>query len=166
VGSYSIPIHVKSDSGAELDSLNLTATITGSYGISLNLSTYLTSTTSGGDTSFTAAVTNSGYSTLTGVTLEVTLPESDWDYTVSPVQVGTLGPKESVSFTVEVSTPSSTVSGDYMVTVEGSSDQTSSSASQVRVTISTSTSWGIYGIGIAALFIVILVLVFKKFKRR
>jgi uncharacterized membrane protein len=166
VGSYSIPIHVKSDSGAELDSLNLTTTITGSYEVSLSLSTYLTSATSGGTTSFTATVTNSGFSTLTDVALDITLPESDWEYTVSPVQVGTLGSKESVSFNIVVTTPSSTVSGDYMVTVAGSSGQTNSSASQVRVTISTSTSWGLYGVGIAVVFIVILVLVFKKFKRR
>jgi uncharacterized membrane protein len=166
VGSYVIPVQVKSENGAILDELNLTTTITGSYDISLTLSTYLTSTNSGGTASFTATVTNSGYSTLTGVVVDITLPETDWDSTVAPVQVGTLGPKESASYTVSVKTTDNTVSGDYMVTATGSSDQVSSDSSQVRVTVSTSTSWGIYGVGIAAVFIVALVLVFRKFKRR
>ena len=166
VGSYLIPVQVKSENGAILDELNLTTTITGSYDISLTLSTYLTSTNSGGTASFTATVTNSGYSTLTGVVVDITLPESDWTSTITPVQVGTLGPKESASFTVSVKTTDNTVSGDYMVTAQGSSDQASSDSSQVRVTVSTSTSWGIYGVGIAAVFIVALVLVFRKFKRR
>ncbi len=166
VGSYVIPVQVKSESGVVLDDLNLTTTVTGSYAVSLTLSTYLTSTNSGGTTTFTATVTNSGYSTLTGVTVVTTLPETDWSSTGTPVQVGTLGPKESASFTINVKTTDNTVSGDYMVTAKASSDQVSSDSSQVRVTVSTSTSWGIYGVGIAAVFIVALVLVFRKFKRR
>jgi uncharacterized membrane protein len=146
--------------------LNLTTTVTGSYDISLALSTYLASTTSGGTTTFTATITNSGYSTLTGVVADITLPEDTWSDTITPVQVGTLGPKESVTFNVAVTTTETTVSGDYMVTIAASSDQVSSDSPQVRVTVSTSTSWGIYGVVIAIIFVIALVVVFKKFKRR
>ncbi len=166
VGSYVIPVQVKSESGVVLDELNLTTTVTGSYDMTLGLSTYLTTATSGGTATFTATVTNSGYSTLTGVVADITLPESAWSNAVTPVQVGTLNPKESATFTVVVTTTDTTVSGDYMVTVTGSSDQVSSDSSQVRVTVSTSTSWGIYGVVIAVIFIIALILVFRKFKRR
>ena len=166
VGSYVIPIQVKSENGAILDELNLTTTVTGSYAITLTLSTYMTSTTSGGTTTFTATITNSGYSTLTGVVADITLPETTWSDTVTPVQVGTLGPKETAMFTVTVTTTDTTVSGDYMITATASSDQASSDSSQVRLTVSTSTSWGIYGVVIAVVFIIALVIVFKKFKRR
>jgi uncharacterized membrane protein len=166
VGSYVIRIQVKSENGAVLDELNLTTTVTGSYDITLTLSTYMTSTTSGGASTFTATITNSGYSTLTGVVADITLPEDTWSDAVTPVQVGTLGPKETAMFTVTVTTTDTTVSGDYMVTVTASSDQVSSDSSQVRITVSTSTSWGIYGVVIAVVFILALVIVFKKFKRR
>jgi uncharacterized repeat protein (TIGR01451 family) len=166
VGSYVIPVQVKSESGVVLDELNLTTTVTGSYGMTLGLSTYLTTATSGGTATFTATVTNSGYSPLTGVVADITLPVSAWSDAVTPVQVGTLSPKESVTFTVVVTTTDTTVSGDYLVTVAGSSDQVSSDSSQVRVTVSTSTSWGIYGIVIAVILIIALILVFRKFKRR
>jgi uncharacterized repeat protein (TIGR01451 family) len=166
VGSYVIPVQVKSESGVVLDELNLTTTVTGSYDLTLGLSTYLTTATSGGTATFTATVTNSGYSPLTGVVADITLPVSAWSDAVTPVQVGTLSPKESVTFTVVVTTTDTTVSGDYLVTVAGSSDQVSSDSSQVRVTVSTSTSWGIYGIVIAVILIIALILVFRKFKRR
>ncbi|MFB3889820.1 MAG: NEW3 domain-containing protein [Candidatus Bathyarchaeia archaeon] len=166
IGNYTIPVQVMSENGEVLTAIDLKTTIVGAYDLSLSLSTYLTSMDSGGSTSFTATVSNTGYSTITGVVLEATMPESDWEYTVAPVQVGTLGPKESATFTVTVKTPDSTVQGDYMVTLQASSDQASSDSMQVRVTVSTSTSWGIYGVGVAVTFVVVLVLVFRKFKRR
>jgi len=165
VGSYNIPIQVKSETGAVLAELNLTTTVTGSYSLSLYPSTYAMAATSGQSASFTATVTNTGYTTLTDIVVNVTLPE-DWTYTISPPQVDHLGPRESATFNVNVKIPDNTVAGDYMVNVMGSCSQTQSSQSQVRFTVSASTSWGIYGIVIAIVFIVALVLVFRKFRRR
>ena len=77
-----------------------------------------------------------------------------------------LKPGESCTFDVVVDTPEGTVSGDYMVTMLASSDQSESTQSQVRVTVSASTEWGIYGLAVAVILIAVLVLVFRKFKRR
>jgi uncharacterized membrane protein len=163
--TYDIPVQIKSESGVVLAETDLKATIVGTYGLSLRLSTLLTSTTSGGSTSFTAAVTNTGFSYVTAVSLDIDA-EDDWDVTISPAQVDLLRPQESVTFNVMVDTPEGTVAGDYMVTLAGVSDQVNSDQTQVRVTVTTSTSWGLYGLGLAVVLIVVLVLVFKKFKRR
>jgi uncharacterized membrane protein len=166
VGSYTIPVQVESSTGEVFDAMNLTTTITGSYNMTMTPSTYLVSTNIGGTTSWTTTVTNTGYSPLTDVVLEVTSPVSNWNTTVTPALVNTLGPLQSATFNVAVTVSSNTVSGDYLVTIQGSSDQVSSASTQVRVTANTPTSYGIYIIIIAIIFVVILVLVFRKFKRR
>jgi uncharacterized membrane protein len=166
VGTYTIPVQVESSTGEVFDTMNLTTTVTGSYNMTMTPSTYLVSTNIGGTTSWTATVTNTGYSPLTDVVLDVTSPVSDWNTTVTPVLVSTLGPLQSATFNVAVTVSSDTVSGDYLVTIQGSSNQVSSASTQVRVTANTPTSYGIYIIIIAIVFVVILVLVFRKFKRR
>ena len=125
----------------------------------------MTSTTTGDSASFTAKVTNTGFTSVTGIGLNVAAPE-DWELSINPIQVDMLKPQESFSFNVVAKTPENTVAGDYMITLTGSSDQVNSDQVQVRVTVATSTSWGLYGVGLAAVFIVALVLVFVKFKRR
>ncbi len=166
LGTYTFPVQVKSESGNVLAETNLTTTVTGSYALSLSPSVYQASANSGESTSFTVNVFNTGFTPVSGVMVNVTLPDQSWSSTVTPVQAVQLGPQESATFNVVVKTGENTVSGDYMVTAKGSSDQVSSDSSQVRVTVSTSTSWGIYGVAIAAVFIVALVLVFRKIKRR
>lgn len=163
--TYDIPVQIKSESGVVFAEIDLKATITGSYELHLSLSTLLTSTTSGDSASFTATVTNTGFSSLSVIGLDVEVEEG-WDVKISPTQVDLLRPQESFSFNVVVDTPEDTVSGDYLVTLTGLSDQVDSSPMQVRVTVNTPTEWGIYGFGIAIIIIIALVLVFKKFKRR
>jgi uncharacterized membrane protein len=163
--TYNISVQVKSETGAVLAETELKATIIGSYDLQLSMSTLLTSTTSGDSTSFTATVINTGFSSLTVVGLDIEAEEG-WDVEISPAQLDLLRPQESFSFRVVIDTPKDTVSGDYLVTLTGLSDQVDSSPMQVRVTVNTSTEWGIYGFGIAIIIIIALVLVFKKFKRR
>ena len=165
IGAYTIPVRVKSEEGTIYAEMELKATIVGSYDLGLDLSTLLTSVASGSSTSFTARVTNTGQTSVTGIGLEVSVPE-DWEFSISPVRLDLLGSRESFTFDVVVETPGNTVAGDYMVTLVGSSDQVESDQVQVRITVATPTEWGLYGVGVAVLFIVVLVLVFMKFKRR
>jgi len=165
LGTYDMPVQIKSETGAVLAEIDLKATITGSYDLRLSMSTLLTSTTSGDSTSFTATVTNTGFSTLSVIGLDIEV-EDGWDVEISPTQLDLLRPQESFSFKVTIYTPKDTVSGDYLVTLTGLSDQVDSNPTQVRVTVNTPTSWGIYGFGIAIIIIIALVLVFRKFKRR
>ena len=52
--------------------------------------------------------------------------EDGWDVTISPSQVDLLKPQQSYTFDVVMETPTDTVSGDYLVTLTGISDQTES----------------------------------------
>jgi len=136
-----------------------------SYALGLESSTLSTSATTGGSTTFTAKITNTGNSTVTGVSVRVGTP-TGWESSISPVQVVSLNPKESSTFTIVVKTPGDAVAGDYMVTLTGSSDQVKSDSVQVRVTATTPTSWGLIGVGMAAVMVIALFMIFRRFRRR
>ncbi|PVX25878.1 MAG: hypothetical protein CW691_03190 [Candidatus Bathyarchaeum sp.] len=165
LGTYNITVQVKSESGVVLSEVELKATIIGSFDMQLILSTLLTTTTSGETATFTATVRNTGFSTLSVIGLEFEA-ENGWDVEISPAQVDILRPQETCQFTVTIDTPKDTIAGDYLVGFNAFSDQAESDTMQVRVTVNTSTEWGIYGFGLAAIIIIVLVLVFRKFKRR
>jgi uncharacterized membrane protein len=164
-GIYVIPVQVISENGTIYANMELKTSIVGSYSLGIEPSTYLTSITAGGSTSFTVEVTNTGQSSVMGVNLNVEVP-TDWDSSITPTNVEVLGASQSSTFSVVITAPADAVTGDYMVTLTGLSDEVESSQVQVRFTVATSTEWGLYGIGVAAIFIVALVLVFLKFKRR
>ncbi|PVX26364.1 MAG: hypothetical protein CW716_06155 [Candidatus Bathyarchaeum sp.] len=164
--TFTFPVQIKSESGVVLAQANLTTTVVGSYNLGVSLSTYMATASSGETASFSATLTNTGYTTLTDIGMNITLPADGWSVKISPVHVDALKSRESATFNIEVTTPENTVAGDYMVSVKGESSQMGSGITQVRVTVSASTSWGIYGIAIAGIFIFLLVGVFWKFKRR
>jgi len=165
IGTYTIPVRIRSEEGVIYAEMNLKATIIGSYELSLEPSTLLTSVTAGGSITFTAKITNIGHTAVTGVSLNLDIPE-EWDSSITPPQIELLKPREAYTFTAVISTPEDTVAGDYLITLTGLSDQVQSDQVQVRITVTAPTSWGLIGIGVAAAMIVALVLVFIKFKRR
>ncbi len=165
IGSYTILVRVESGDGVIYTRLELVTTISGSYDLSLATSTLLTSATVGGSTTFTATLSNTGQTTITGLRPSVDVPD-EWEASVSPTQVESIKSRESYTFTIVVNTPADTVAGDYLLTVKGLSDQIESDEVQVRVETTASTSWGLVGIGIAAVAIMAMIIVFKSFRRR
>lgn len=164
-GDYILVIRAESAEGALSEEIELKATVVGSHDVELELSTLYTTITIGDSVEFTVEVTNIGNSPVTSLYLDIAVP-GGWDVTSTPSQVASLDPKESTKFTVVTETPSDTVAGDYIVTVQALSDQAESEEADLRVTAKASTSWGFIGIGMALVVIVGLVIAFTKFKRR
>jgi uncharacterized membrane protein len=166
VGNYTVTIIGESEEGLLYGAIDLKARVVGSYSLNVETSTLFDRVDSGGSTSITITVTNTGESTLSSVRLEVS-PLGDWELSYTPAQVSSLDPKESATFTLTIDVPTDTVVGDYLIDIGSRSDQvTSDDTVQVRVTVETPTSWGLIGIGIAIAVIVVLILVFRKFSRR
>jgi uncharacterized membrane protein len=165
INTYQIPVQIKSENGDIYAEMDLKATIVGSYALSLETSTLLTSVTTGSSVTFTAKVTNTGYTSVTDIGVGVSVP-SGWEASITPTQVTSLAPNGYYTFTLIATTPGDTVAGDYMITLMGLSDQVNSDSVQVRVTATTPSSWGLIGIGVAAVMVVALILVFMKFRRR
>ncbi len=165
ISSYSVPVQIELADGTSSIQLDLKANIIGSYDLRLDPSTLLTSATVGGATTLTAKITNMGQTPMTSLKLNIDAPEG-WDASVTPAQIESLKPRESFTFTIVVDIPDDTVAGDYLLTLTGLSDQVESDEVQIRVTTTAPTSWGFAGIGIIAVILIGLIVVFKKFSRR
>jgi len=164
-GDYILVIQAESAEGTLSEEIELKATVVGSHDVEIELSTLYTTITIGDSVEFSVEVTNTGLSPLTFLYLETAVP-GDWDVTVSPSQLASLAPKTSMTFTISAETPSDTVAGDYIVTVQVLSDQAESEEADLRVTAQASTSWGFLGIGLAVIAVIGLAIVFTRFKRR
>lgn len=166
LGNYTVTINAQSSDGTVNQQLNLTADLLGSYSISATPGAYSTSIATGGSTSITVTVTNTGQSTITSLSLDVTPPDSTWTITTAPSKVQSLSAGESATFTMQITSPSDTVAGDYLMSVTATSDQASSSSFQVRVTDNASTSWVWIGLLIAIVAVIAMIFLFRKFGRR
>lgn len=164
-GEYPIVIQAESEDGTLSDDIILSAAVTGAYDLELELSTLYTTMTIGDSVEFTVEVTNTGHSPLTSLYLDAAVPD-DWDVTATPSQVASLEIMESTQFIIVTETPTDTVAGDYIITVQALSDQAESDDADLRVTAKASTSWGFIGIGMALVVIIGLVIAFTRFKRR
>ena len=164
-GEYSLVIRAESAEGTLSEEIELKATVVGSHDVELELSTLYTTITIGDSVEFSVEVTNAGFSPLTSLYLETAVPE-DWEVTVTPSQLASLAPRASATFTIAAETPSDTVAGDYIVTVQALSDQAESEEADLRVTAQASTSWGFLGIGLAVVAVIGLGIAFTRFKRR
>lgn len=161
---YDMTVVIESDDGTEHE-LDFTIEVVGSYKLELELSTLYTTSSIGGSVSYSGKVKNMGQTAITTLYLDAVLPE-DWIAIITPKQVSSLEPRDSVTFTVDVELPGDTEAGDYLLTMQAISDQLESGAIDVRVTAKASNTWGFVGIGIAVVVVAGAVLLFRRFKRR
>ena len=163
-GVYDLGVVIESDDGTE-HQLDYVIEVVGSYNLKLELSTLYTTVTIGGTATYSGKVTNNGQTTITTLYLDAVLPE-DWEATITPTQVSSLDPRDSVTFTVVADVPSDTEAGDYLVTMQALSDQLESDEIDIRITAQASNTWGYIGLGIAVIAIAGAALLFRRFKRR
>lgn len=161
---YEVKVVIESDDGGQHE-LDFNIEVVGSYNLYLDLSTLYTTVTIGGTVTYTATVSNKGQTAVTTLYLDAELPE-DWKATITPKQVASLDPRDSVTFTIVTDVPGDTEAGDYLVTMQALSDQLESDDIAVRITAQASNTWGYIGIGLALIAVVGAVIIFRRFKRR
>jgi uncharacterized membrane protein len=147
-------------------SLQLGVRLTGTETLSLTSeSGTLNTTTSAGTTKdFSVIVVNNGSSVLNNIKLDST-PPTDWTITYDPATIAQLQPQTQQTVVAHIAAPGNAVAGDYVVTLSASSGQANDSI-DIRTTVETSTIWGYVGIGLIALVIIGLLLVFRRYGRR
>ena len=163
-GTYNLKAVIESDEGAQ-NELDFLITVTGSYSLDLEPSTLYSTSKIGGSVSYTSRVTNRGQTAVTTLYLDAVLPD-DWDATISPVQISSLDPRDSVTFSITLDVPSDATAGDYLITMQAFSDQLDSDEVDIRITAQASNTWGFIGLGLAGVSVVGAGLLFKRFKRR
>ena len=163
-GDYQIT--VEAASGEIKGTINLTAAITATYGMSLTTpdGRLNTSATAGKDNYFTIVVQNTGSSTLENINFSTDKP-SAWTIELAPQSIGSLAAGGSQTVEVNVRPGAKAIAGDYEIKITANAAQ-STDYLTIRVTVKTPTVWGWVGVAIIVLVVAGLAFVFMRFSRR
>jgi uncharacterized membrane protein len=93
-------------------------------------------------------------------------PPADWKVTFQPDKVGELDPGQKIDVQAQLTPSDKAVAGDYMTTFSANGSGSGSSSADIRVTVSTSTMWGIIGVAIVAIALLIAIGAVARFGRR
>jgi uncharacterized repeat protein (TIGR01451 family) len=160
---YSITVTAYSDYTS--GKIVLAANIGGSFSLDMSVDSLYFETNAASTTTDVITLTNTGYSSINNLELEITSPDG-WDVTVTPIKITTLEPNSKATFTLSITPPSGTSAKDYLVKVTATSDEISTDMQSIRVTVNVESSWSIYGIVLLAVGAGIFVLIYKKLKRK
>lgn len=115
-------------------------------------------------TTVALTLTNNGSAPARNITLSAQSP-NNWKVAFEPKVIGEIPPRQTVNIDAEITPADQSLAGDYMVTFQanGGSGQVTAN---YRVTVLVSTLWGIVGIAIAALAMLVVGFAVVKFGRR
>ncbi|HVZ02114.1 MAG TPA: NEW3 domain-containing protein [Dongiaceae bacterium] len=109
-------------------------------------------------------LTNDGSAPAQNIALTAAAP-GEWNVTFDNKTVDQLAPGETKTVTAFLAPPSKALAGDYMTTFRADAGGESSSA-DFRISVTTSTLWGIVGVGLIAVALLVLVGAVVRFGRR
>ena len=126
----------------------------------------LSTTATAGETSpVSLTLTNDGSAPAQDIAL-TSSPPTDWKVTFQPDKVAQLAPGQKIDVQAQLTPSSKAIAGDYMTTFNANGTGSASSSADIRVTVSTSTMWGIIGVAIVAIALLIAVGAVARFGRR
>ncbi len=120
--------------------------------------------TAGQERTFTFTVRNSGSAPAREVALSAT-PPSGWKVAFNPEKVDDIEPGQDASVAVSMTPSQQAIAGDYMVSVRANGSGVSDSAN-FRVTVRTSTLWGVTGLAIIGIAVLVLGFAVARYGRR
>jgi uncharacterized membrane protein len=164
-GDYKLALHAKSEAAAA--DLPLAITIFGESRLSLaGEGGRLSGEAYAGKASpLTVVVSNDGSEAAQDVELSATAPDG-WKTSFDPKDLRELGPGKSQSVQVVFTPSERAIAGDYQTTVRASSADGQSQSADFRITVLTSTLWGMVGIGVIAVALLVVVFAVARFGRR
>jgi uncharacterized membrane protein len=163
-GSYKLVARVAAeDASATVD---LTLDITGQPKLDISGREGLVSTraSAGKETTVPVVITNSGTAPADDVELSGSAP-SGWKVNFEPKTVDRIAPNENKEVQASITPTEKAIAGDYVTTIRASTRGESASTT-FRVTVTTSTMWGIAGVGIIGVALLVMVGAVARFGRR
>lgn len=118
----------------------------------------------GKTSTYTLVLTNDGTAPVDEVELSGTVP-ANWKIEFNPRSLAAIAPGDRKEVQVLVTPSDKAVAGDYMASFRAAARGEQSSA-DFRITVTTSTLWGIAGIGIIAVALLVLLGAVARFGRR
>jgi uncharacterized membrane protein len=118
----------------------------------------------GKESSVPVVITNTGTAPADEVELSGSAP-SGWKVTFEPKSIERIAPNETKEVQALITPTEKAIAGDYVTTVRASARGESASTT-FRVTVTTSTMWGIAGVGIIGVALLVMVGAVARFGRR
>jgi len=113
---------------------------------------------------YTLVLSNDGTAPIEEVEMSGTVP-TNWKVEFNPKTIPSIAPNEKKDVVVLVTPADKAIAGDYVASFRANGRGESASA-DFRITVTTSTLWGIVGIGIIAIALLVLLGAVARFGRR
>jgi uncharacterized membrane protein len=110
-------------------------------------------------------VSNEGSAVAEDIELSGTMP-SGWTVEFEPKLIDKLPPGEKKEVTAQIKPTAKALAGDYIATLRAAAKAGDSASADFRVAVTTSTLWGIVGVGVIAVALLVLVGAVARFGRR
>ena len=118
----------------------------------------------GKSSTYTLVLSNDGTAPIEEVELSGTVP-TNWKVEFNPKTIPSVAPGEKKDVQVVVTPADKAIAGDYVAAFRANGRGESASA-DFRITVTTSTLWGIVGVGIIAVALLVLLGAVARFGRR
>jgi uncharacterized membrane protein len=123
-----------------------------------------TRASAGAQTTVPVVITNTGTAPAEDVELSGSAP-SGWKVTFNPTSVDRIAPDQNKEVQALITPTDKAIAGDYVTTITASA-RGESASTDFRVTVTTSTMWGIAGVGIIGVALLVMVGAVARFGRR
>jgi uncharacterized membrane protein len=165
VGDYRVVLHAKSQAAAA--ALPLAITVVGQPQLSLSgEGGRLSANAYAGQAGpLTIVVRNDGTEAAHDVSLNASAPE-DWKTRFEPKELTQLAAGKSQSVQLTLTPSPRAIAGDYQTTVTAATPDGQSASENFRITVLTSTLWGMVGIAVIAIALLVVVFAIARFGRR
>jgi uncharacterized membrane protein len=163
-GDYKVTARVAAEDTSATTDLEMTITGQPRLDISGREGLVSTRASAGQETSVPVVITNIGTAPADDIELSGSAP-SGWKITFDPKTVDHVAPNDNKEVQALITPTDKAIAGDYVTTIRASARGESASAN-FRVTVTTSTMWGIAGVGIIGVALLVMVGAVARFGRR
>jgi uncharacterized membrane protein len=163
-GDYKITAKVAAEDASATADLQMTITGQPKLDVSGREGLVSTRASAGKEQSVPVVITNTGTAPAEDIQLSGSTP-SGWKITFDPKTIERIAPNDNKEVQALITPTDKAIAGDYVTTVRASARGESASAN-FRVTVTTSTLWGIAGVGIIGVALLVMVGAVARFGRR
>jgi uncharacterized membrane protein len=163
-GTYKVTARVAAEDASATADLSLDITGQPKLDVSGREGLVSTRASAGKETSVPIVITNTGTAPAEDVQISGSAP-SGWKVTFDPKTVDRIAPNDNKEVQALITPTDKAIAGDYVTTIRAAARGESASTT-FRVTVTTSTMWGIAGVGIIGIALLVMVGAVARFGRR
>ena len=163
-GNYKVVARVAAEDASATADLELNITGQPKLDVSGREGLVSTRASAGKETTVPVVITNTGTAPADNIDLSGSAP-SGWKITFDPKSVERIAPNENKEVQALITPTEKAIAGDYVTTIRAAT-RGESASTNFRVTVTTSTMWGIAGVGIIGVALLVMVGAVARFGRR